>query len=66
MQQLFIFALFSEAKRSISCRFDTPYVCGYDMHPFNPDGVVWTWKNDNGFILTDGSRVKGYWCIDII
>ena len=49
----------SESKRSVSCQFETAYMCGYNMHPFNHDGVVWKRKYDNGFVLADGSRVRG-------
>ena len=34
-------------------------MCGYDMHQFNHDGVVWERKYDNGFILADGTQVRG-------
>ena len=34
-------------------------MCGYDLHPIVREIAAWQWKYDDGFILTDDSRVRG-------
>ena len=49
----------SESNRSVSCQFENRYACGYDMHLPDLNGGVWRRRYDNGFIFTNGTRVKG-------
>ena len=53
------------AKRSVTCNFESAYICGYDLAPHNFDGLVWEWKNDGKFVKEDGTRAIGkqyiYW-----
>ena len=55
--------LFTKTKsmlvQSVSCQFDSPYICGYDItYDYNEDGA-WIWRHDNGFLLQDNTRSKG-------
>ena len=47
------------SKRSVSCEFETQYMCGYDTTPLNREIAVWERKYDSGFILEDGTRARG-------
>ena len=49
----------SESKRSVYCRFETQYMCGYDTHPFEDENVIWKRKYDGGFILKDATWARG-------